>query len=180
MSNKKIKVSKNDERRTSPAPANSIDEDEDSHTLLVSETPNIGSEPLHDDHAKESQDGTPSKLKSLLSKSNLPEYLPAEYLEDNPVELSHSSVSTKPALSKKPKKTNFVEPVAHTPKDRIKNGVVYRVSESRGDTLLAPKAVNNAKSVKEAWMRGRTGRKHGSAGGGSRRVPNTGFFVNRR
>jgi hypothetical protein len=179
--NKKTKVSNNDEKWISPAPTDSIDEDEDSHTFLISETLNIATEPLHDAHTKASQDGTPSKVKSLLSKSNLPEFLPAEYLEDNPTELSYSPLSAKPALSIKPKKTKFVEPVLPKPKDRIKDGVVYRVSEPRSDALLAPKAVNNAKSVKEAWMKGRTGKMGGgSGGGGSRKVPNTGFFVNRR
>lgn len=158
-----------------------MDEDEDSHAPLMSETLNIATELLHDAHTKASQDGTPSKVKSPLSKSNLPEFLPAEYLEDNPTELSYSPPSAKSHLSIKPKKTKFVEPVPQKPKDRIKDGVVYRVSESRSDALLAPKADNNAKSVKEAWMRGRTGKRGGGAGGGgTRKVPNVGFFVNRR
>ncbi|KAI9048004.1 hypothetical protein LZ554_007802 [Drepanopeziza brunnea f. sp. 'monogermtubi'] len=90
----------------------------------------------------------------LTSRSALPEFLPAEYLEDS--EPQDLMISTEKADRPKPKKTKFLE--AKAPKDKRVGRTTYRVAKS-GEMSLAPKANFQAKSVKEKWLQGRSGRK---------------------
>jgi hypothetical protein len=157
----------------SPDPVDVMDEDKDSHTLFMetSDEKKSPSEPRSFNH----MDATSTVgMKPKISKSNLPEFLPAEYLEDDPIEASTTLENSTQLTSNRPKKTKFVDPTPKRPKDRTKGSVTYRVAEARGDGLLAPKAANNARSVKEAWLKGRI------SSGGIRKSPNAGFFVNRR
>ncbi|KAJ5038983.1 uncharacterized protein L3040_006656 [Drepanopeziza brunnea f. sp. 'multigermtubi'] len=90
----------------------------------------------------------------LTSRSTLPEFLPAEYLEDS--EPQDLMISTEKADRPKPKKTKFLE--AKAPKDKRVGRTTYRVAKS-GEMSLAPKVDFQAKSVKEKWLQGRSGRK---------------------
>jgi U3 snoRNA associated len=119
---------------------------------------------------------TPGKSKTTIDKLNLPEFLPAEYLEDS-MEIDEAPIKAEPNTTKYPKKKIFADLVEKKPKDRTKGNTTYRVSEARGiaSSVLAPAAAPNALSLKDAWMRG-IGR-HGI--GGNRKVANAGFFVRR-
>jgi hypothetical protein len=114
-----------------------------------------------------------------ISKSNLPEFLPLEYLEDD--DPSSTIITKIPTMTQKQigkgKKTRFIDPNPKKPKDLIRGSTTYRVAEAKGDGLLAPKAANNARAIKEAWLRGRNGGKRGGGGGRERRAMNKGFLV---
>jgi hypothetical protein len=99
--------------------------------------------------------------------------LPAEYLEDDPIEDHNSFSPPEQTMSNKSKKIKFIDPTPKKPKDRRKGSTIYRVAEAHGDGLLAPKAASNARSVKEAWLNGQRG------AGGAKRVVNGGFFKRR-
>ncbi len=115
-----------------------------------------------------------SDSRIVITKNNLPEFLPEEYLEDDPIEDHDSLQSTKKSTVQKSKKIKFIDPAPKQPKDRRKGSTIYRVAESRGDGLLTPKAASNARSVKEAWLNGQRG------AGRSMKVVKGGFFKARK
>jgi len=115
-----------------------------------------------------------SKSRTIITKNNIPEFLPVEYLEDDPIEDHGSLLSIKQTLVHKSKKIKFIDSKPKRPKDRRKGSTIYRVVEAPGDGLLAPKAASNARSLKEAWLNGRRGVS------GSKKVVKGDFFKNRK
>jgi hypothetical protein len=115
-----------------------------------------------------------AKFRTIINKNNIPEFLPAEYLEDGPIEDEISFSSTKQIMAHKSKKIKFTDPTPKKPKDRGKGSTVYRIAEGPGDGLLAPKAAINARFVKEAWLNGQRGN------GGSMKIVKGGFFKSRK
>jgi hypothetical protein len=105
-----------------------------------------------------------------ISRSNLPDLLPEEYLEDDddpePLPTQEMEVARI-----KPKKIKFADLVEKKPKDRRKGSTTYRVSEVRSKHL-APKSSVHAKAMKESWMKGRIS----NGFGGGRKVASGGFF----
>jgi hypothetical protein len=112
--------------------------------------------------------------RTKITKSNIPEFLPSEYLEDDPVDENGPIEALERAISHKSKKIKFVDPEPKKPKDRKKGSTIYRVAEPQGTGLLAPRAATTARSVKEAWLSGKRG-----AVAGNRKVVNGGFFKNK-
>src|ERR1700728_4606065 len=92
-----------------------------------------------------------SKSRTIITKNNIPEFLPAEYLEDEPAKDHGSSSLSQQTMFYRSKKIKFIDHMPKKPKDRRKGSTIYRVAEAHGDGLLAPKAASNARSVKEAW-----------------------------
>jgi U3 small nucleolar RNA-associated protein 16 len=119
-------------------------------------------------------DSAPTKPQTIITKSNIPEFLPSEYLEDDSAEDNSSLSALKETTFHKSKKVKFIDQTAKKPKDRKKGSTIYRVVEAHGTGLLAPRAVRTARSVKEAWLSGLRG------AGGNRKVINGGFFKNKR
>lgn len=117
---------------------------------------------------------TTSKPRITITKSNIPVFLPSEYLEDDPVEDDSSLPVPKETMSHKSKKIKFTDTTPKKPKDRKVGSTTYRVAEARGTGLLAPRAINTARSVKEAWLNGQRG------AGGNRKVVHGGFLKNKR
>ncbi|XMA19631.1 hypothetical protein WAI453_012422 [Rhynchosporium graminicola] len=110
-----------------------------------------------DEEAEQSKqsviDTFPSHI--LSSRSALPEFLPAEYLEDTDPQDTIRTEDAEPA-KKKGKKTRFIDADLKAPKDRRVGKTTYRVAKA-GSTNLAPKASFRARSTKDAWMQGRSG-----------------------
>ncbi|KAH7348785.1 hypothetical protein BKA65DRAFT_594551 [Rhexocercosporidium sp. MPI-PUGE-AT-0058] len=108
-----------------------------------------------DEQAPASAIDEPSR--ALTSRSSLPDFLPAEYLEDtDPQNLIRTEDSVIPR--KKSKKTKFIDAALKAPKDRRVGKTTYRVAKA-GSTKLAPKSSFVARSTKEAWLQGRSGGK---------------------
>jgi U3 small nucleolar RNA-associated protein 16 len=99
----------------------------------------------------------------------LPDLLPAEYLQDE--EPESAALTDSEPTEKKAKKIKFTDLVEKKPKDRRKGSTIYRVSEVRS-TKLAPKASPAARSLKESWLQGRSGRVLGT----NRKPFSSGFF----
>ncbi|KAK0118673.1 hypothetical protein ONS95_007556 [Cadophora gregata] len=98
---------------------------------------------------------------ALTSRSALPSFLPAEYLEDDDDEDAQALVPFSDEITiikKKAKKTKFIDAALKEPKDRRVGKTTYRVAK-RQSTKLAPKSSFSARSTKEAWLQGRTGGK---------------------
>lgn len=107
---------------------------------------------------------------SNLYRNAIPEFLPAEYLEDTePSSLElHEPMVTERSISKK---TKFRDLVEKQPKDKRVGSTTYRVSKKQSSNL-APKSAYQARSIKEAWLQGRA-----STNGGANRKPfSSGFF----
>lgn len=104
-----------------------------------------------------------------VNRSDLPDLLPDEYLQDESE--SEDVIDPQTDVRKKPKKMKFADLVEKKPKDRRKGLTTYRVSEVC-DKNLAPKSSFHARSTKEAWLKGRAG----SSGGGGRKVVSGRFF----
>tara|TARA_R110002060_G_scaffold33284_2_gene44020 strand:- start:165 stop:509 length:345 start_codon:yes stop_codon:yes gene_type:complete len=94
----------------------------------------------------------------LTSRSTLPSFLPAEYLEDTEPQDSIPTSDEMTIIKKKAKKTKFLDAALKEPKDRRVGKTTYRVAKA-GSTKLAPKSSFTARSTKEAWMQGRSGGK---------------------
>ena len=127
---------------------------------------------------KEEEEDTPTQAENTvapisISRSNLPDLLPDEYLHDDSEseELMDLDLEKPRQNSKKMKFTDLTE---KKPKDRRKGSTTYRVSEARSMNL-APKSSFHARSVKEAWLKGRAG----NGASGSRKVASGGFFKKR-
>jgi hypothetical protein len=121
----------------------------------------------------------PLPPRTKISRSNLPDVLPASFLSDNNSDDDDDDLdlTSRPSLTaSKPTKTKFVEPAPKRPKDRKKDGVIYRVADGRVNPVLAPKASVTARHVKETWMAG-GGRGPRDPRGGNFKKPNSGFFV---
>ncbi|KAH9208619.1 hypothetical protein DL95DRAFT_527331 [Leptodontidium sp. 2 PMI_412] len=94
---------------------------------------------------------------ALTTRSALPDFLPAEYLEDtDPQDLIRTDDDD--ILRKKAKKTKFIDAALKAPKDRRVGKTTYRVAKA-GSTKLAPRSSFVARSTKEAWLQGRSGGK---------------------
>ncbi|CZR61617.1 uncharacterized protein PAC_11514 [Phialocephala subalpina] len=92
----------------------------------------------------------------ILNSRSLPDLLPLEFLkDDDPEEVLAIEEAPKKASKNKRKFRDLLEKV---PKDRKIGGTTYRVSKAQS-TNLAPKAALNARSVKESWLQGRSGKK---------------------
>lgn len=108
-----------------------------------------------------------SSKKKLSSKGSLPDLLPAEYLED----FGTQGLVSLDDLPIKPRKTKFQQVAEREPKDKRVGTNTYRVTKASSKNL-APKASNSARSTKEAWLQGRSGKTVSS-----KRTPFTkGFF----
>jgi U3 small nucleolar RNA-associated protein 16 len=109
----------------------------------------------------------PSKI--VFDSTNLPEFLPEEYLQDDSDSEASPLASEQPA--KRIQKAKFASIVEKKPKDRRKGSTIYRVAET-SSRKLAPKASLGARNMKQDWLQGRSG----SGIGASRKAFNTGFF----
>jgi U3 small nucleolar RNA-associated protein 16 len=107
----------------------------------------------------------------LISRSNIPDLLPEEYLQDDDEDSDELDGSETEVVRRNPKKMKFSELVEKKPKDRRKGSTTYRVSEVQS-RILAPKPSFHAKATKESWLKGRAGK----GPGGIRKVASTGFF----
>jgi hypothetical protein len=118
--------------------------------------------------------------KIAIHKSNLPEFLPADYLDDS-MDIDGVHLEAQLDIAKRPKKIKFPDLVEKKPRDITKGNTTYRVTEARGiyARVLAPPASRNARSTKEAWMQGRFNIRGGVGTRGSRKVMNAGFFTRR-
>lgn len=107
---------------------------------------------------------------SDLQRNAIPELLPAEYLEDTePTSVVYQeSVTSSNTVSKK---TKFRDLVGKQPKDKRVGSTTYRVSKARSSNL-APKSAYQARSIKEAWLQGRTA----TSGGANRKPFSSGFL----
>merc|ERR1712093_697568 len=125
-------------------------------------------EPAHASSESDSEDDFPALLDEptsltmpshiLTSRSTLPSFLPAEYLEDTEPQDSIPTSDEMTIIKKKAKKTKFLDAALKEPKDRRVGKTTYRVAKA-GSTKLAPKSSFTARSTKEAWMQGRSGGK---------------------
>ena len=92
----------------------------------------------------------PQKVK-FSRESDLPEFLPAEFLnDDDDSETSPTESTLQPMIPRKTKQISLEE---KKPKDRRKGSTIYRVSEAT-DMRLAPKASRRARSEKAQKMHG--------------------------
>lgn len=106
----------------------------------------------------------------LSARGDLPDLLPAEYLEDTiPQELIVHPAAT--SRETKAKKTKFQGTREKLPKDKRIGSTIYRVSKTQS-TNLAPKSSFHARSTKEAWLQGRVGQ----SGNSCRQPMSKGFF----
>jgi U3 small nucleolar RNA-associated protein 16 len=113
--------------------------------------------------------------KTRVDRTQLPEFLPAEFLEEDE-DVDMDDIIPSRSLQVKPKKIKFSDIVEKKPKDRTVGSTTFRVAENGENRHLAPKAAKNARSTKEAWLAGRSGK--GGAGGDNRRAVGGGFFKN--
>jgi hypothetical protein len=147
-------------------------------SLPAMNPPPISKEALLADIGRKSSDHGNSQTTDTLVPlsirgSTLPDLLPAEFLQDEEKTPSTAEVE---AIQPKSKgtKTTFADVVNAVPKDRRIGTTTYRVAKPRS-LELAPKASAQARSMKDDWMQGRSGKK-----GVSNRKPfSSGFFVNR-
>ncbi|KAH8803167.1 hypothetical protein F5884DRAFT_711706 [Xylogone sp. PMI_703] len=117
-------------------------------------------------------DKSASTLTSRKRK-DLPFYLPEELLEDDEEEEEATMELDVVREVKKPKKIKFTELVEKKPKDKRVGSTIYRVSGGVTNAGLAPKATQQARSTKEQWLKGRSGK----AVGAQRKPFKSGFFV---
>ncbi|KAE8446815.1 hypothetical protein EG329_011592 [Mollisiaceae sp. DMI_Dod_QoI] len=91
----------------------------------------------------------------IASYRALPDLLPMEYLEDD-------DVAEVVAMEEQPRnvstKRKFKDLSEKKPKDRRIGATTYRVTKVQS-TNLAPKAAHHARSMKELWLQGRSGKK---------------------
>ena len=162
---KRKRVDDGDEGHAISRPLNAIESLEENESR---EEPSRSASGASKDNPNSSKSGIP------ITKNNIPEFLPVEYLEDEPAEDQGSFSLPKQTMSHKSKKIKFIDPTPKKPKDRRKGSTIYRVAEAQGSGLLAPKAARNARSVKEAWLNGQRG------AGGTRKVVNGAFVKSRK
>ena len=158
------------------------------HLITEESDPKLGSDADDDEHDEyaeteenslQDSDGHDSaQLKDTIQLARastkltkLPALLPAEYLEDDDMHAPTPLLIEVPR--QKTKKTKFHDVVVKKPKDRKKGTTIYRVGESQ-NTRLAPRFSVQAKSTKESWLQGRSGKRLGS--GSNRKPLNAGFF----
>ncbi|KAL3419245.1 hypothetical protein PVAG01_09467 [Phlyctema vagabunda] len=111
-------------------------------------------------------------LKTTFTRGDeLPDFLPAEYLAENDASESEDEVEHE-QLVQRSKRTKFTDLGEKKPKDLRKGSTTFRVAKSN-NPLLAPKASNQARLTKEAWLQGRPGKN----GVTNRRPFSSGFFV---
>ena len=90
---------------------------------------------------------------SSLNRHSLPEFLPAEYLDDtDPQEAKRQEQRPKQVS-----KMRLQEPREKRTTDRRIGGTIYRVMKTQNSNL-APKANLQARSMKEKWLQGRLGK----------------------
>jgi U3 small nucleolar RNA-associated protein 16 len=123
-----------------------------------------------DENTAQHDDVKPAKpSKIVFDSTNLPEFLPEEYLQDDSDSESSPLASEQPA--KRIQKAKFAGIVEKKPKDRRKGSTIYRVAET-SSRKLAPKASLGARNMKQDWLQGRSG----SGIGANRKAFNTGIF----
>lgn len=105
----------------------------------------------------------------IPNSRSLPDLLPLEFLEDDYPEevLAIEEAPKKVAKNKK----KFRDVSEKPPRDRRVGETTYRVTKAQSPNL-APKADFNARSVKESWLQGRSGKKVDP----NRRPISKGFF----
>ncbi|KAH8671774.1 hypothetical protein BGZ60DRAFT_21043 [Tricladium varicosporioides] len=108
---------------------------------------------------------------SLLIGNSLPDLLPMELFDDDDT-LSATEPQQVQVKPKKLKFTDFVEP---PPRDRRFGSTTFHVSKKQ-NSKLAPKATHQARSMKEAWLRGRVGKSVGN----NRKPFTKGFFTSKK
>lgn len=91
--------------------------------------------------------------KTKFNRSNLPDLLPEEFLNDDVEEAGLESEEEAP---RKPKKIKFLYPEEKKPKDKKLGSTIYRVAQTNKEGL-APKASKNALSMKATLLGGRKG-----------------------
>jgi hypothetical protein len=103
-------------------------------------------------------DERPSQRKRMaldLQRDDLPDFLPAEYLEETrPKDLALPEVGL--GKRSKPNKTKFRDIIEKAPKDKHIGSTTYRVTKVRSINL-APKSAYQARLIKESWLQGRSG-----------------------
>lgn len=92
---------------------------------------------------------------SKVDIHNIPNILPAEYLEDDNVSKALTTIAT--PIKKKSKKTKFIDSSDKHPKDRRIGTTTYRVTKT-SSMEMAPKSAFHPRKTKEAWLQGRLGR----------------------
>lgn len=93
-------------------------------------------------------------LAPKIDKSNLPDLLPLEYLEDEDFSTNSDILTITESTQPKSKKIKFLDLVEKRPKDKKKGSTTFKVREKAADARLAPKASKAAMSTKEAWLSG--------------------------
>lgn len=127
--------------------------------------------------SEEQQDGADeeSASRAKSSKPTLPAFLPLEYLEDlESADVDADDVAapeTSRTAPKKPKRKvgNGIE----KPRDRVRGSTTYRIADTEGKALLAPRAAESARRLKEKWLKERRQKGKGSRRAGSKK----GFFA---
>lgn len=103
--------------------------------------------------------------KPKFNRSNLPDLLPEEFLNDDVEEAELESEEEAPRKSKKIK---FLYPEEKKPKDKKLGSTTYRVAQTNKESL-APKASKSALAMKAALLGGRKGQ--------IRKAVSSGFFT---
>lgn len=104
-----------------------------------------------------------------FDRSNLPDLLPEEFLDDTLVE--EAEIESEEEAPRRAKKTKFVYPEEKKPKDKKLGSTTYRVAQTNKEGL-APKASHGAQSTKAALLGGRKGQ--------VRKPVPTGFFTSNK
>lgn len=89
------------------------------------------------------------------SRKDLPDLLPAEFLEDDD---DQDLAVVRPAQAKEKSKKTKLADLEKKPKDRRKGSVTYRIAEVTKASALAPKSTYIARSMKEKYLEGRAGK----------------------
>ncbi|RDL37454.1 uncharacterized protein BP5553_04887 [Venustampulla echinocandica] len=79
--------------------------------------------------------------------------LPLELLEDDDISTAPRSQEVQPQA----KRIKFTDLVEKMPKDRRIGSTMYRITKAR-NVQLAPRASSQSRNIKDAWMRGQTGK----------------------
>jgi U3 small nucleolar RNA-associated protein 16 len=106
-----------------------------------------------------------------LEKTSLPEILPEEYLEDSD-SMALVLQESLPNNKVMPKKTKFRDLLEKQQKDKRIGSTTYRITKVRNNHL-PPKSASQARSIKESWLQGRSGK----AINPDRKLISKGFFT---
>ncbi|RFU33525.1 hypothetical protein B7463_g2822, partial [Scytalidium lignicola] len=149
--------------------ATQIEEDEESLSEIELESDENLNAKTQNKKRRSDGDETTVTLTGRKQK-DLPFYLPEELLEDDEEEPAMDLDLVREV--KRPKKIKFSELLEKKPKDKRVGSTIYRVA-GVSHPSLAPKATQQARSTKEQWLKGRSGK----AVGIQRKPFKSGFFV---